>query len=349
MSGPAQLDQLVATADQRRRRTPEGVHRRQQHPVGEHLRGAVRSAAEQRRQTVALDPRFGFAARDLDQCRQEVRLLDRQAYAATLGLARQVDEEGNVQHLAVKVPGVAEDAALLERFAVVGDEGDEGVPAPPVQLTPELAEDVIAPGDLPVVEQEELLHQVRRRGRLPAAQRPQVGHGAEFGIVDSGREAAAERLRRGEGGVRLDAQDHHEERLLGRPGGQFVQPGECLLHEFVDIDRAVLETVEPLREAGIGGHVRVRREARRGIAEFLQPLLQGGEGLLQAVAQFPDAVALGPHPREQRGDRRTGPRGLRDRPFEHRRAFRQGVEVRRHRAVVAMEAEAVDAERVHDP
>ena len=244
---------------------------------------------------------------------------------------------------------MAEDAALLERFAVVGDEGDERVPAPPVQLTPELAEDVIAPGDLPVVEQEELLHDVRRRGRLPAAQRPQVGHGAQLGIVDSGREAATERLRRGEGGVRLDAQDHHEERLLGRPGGQFVQPGERLLHEFVDIDRAVLETVEPLREAGIGGDVRVRRKARRGIAEFLQPLLQGGEGLLQTVAQFPDAMALGPHPREQRGDRRTGPRGLGDRPFEHRRAFRQGVEVRRHRAVVAMEAEAVDAERVHDP
>ena len=215
--------------------------------------------------------------------------------------------------------------------------------------SPQLAEDVIVPGYLPVVEQEQLLHHVRRRGRLLAAQRPQVGHRAQLGIVDAGCEPAAERLRRGEGGVRLDAQDHQEKRLLGRTGGQFVQPGQRPPNHFVDIDRAVLEKVEPLREPGVGCHVRVRRETRRGIAKFLQPLRQGGEGLLHAMAQLPDAVALGPHAREQAGDRRTGPRGLRDRPFKHRRTFRQSVEVRRHRPVVAMEAEAVDAEGVDDP
>ena len=94
MTGPTQLDQLVAAADQGSRGSPESVHRREQQPVSEHLRGTVRSAVEQRHETIALDPRSRFTARDLDQRRQEVRLLDRQPQAATLGLPRQVDEKG---------------------------------------------------------------------------------------------------------------------------------------------------------------------------------------------------------------------------------------------------------------
>ena len=114
------------------------------------MQAGVRGAAlEQRRQTVALEPLPGLAAGDLDQRRQEVRLLDRQRHTTALGLARPVDQEGDVQHLAVKVPRVTEDAALLERLAVVRNDGDEGVPAPPVQRVHQLPEDVIVPGDLP--------------------------------------------------------------------------------------------------------------------------------------------------------------------------------------------------------
>ena len=82
----------------------EGVHRREQETIGKFLRvraGARGAAVEQRQETVVLDNRPGLAAGDLDQRRQKVRLLNRQRHATGLGLPRPVDQEGDVQHLAV--------------------------------------------------------------------------------------------------------------------------------------------------------------------------------------------------------------------------------------------------------
>jgi len=77
-----------------------------------------------------------LAARDLDERRQEVRLLNRKRHAASFGLPWPVDQERDVEHFAVKVPAVAKHTALLEGFPVVGNDGNEGVAAPPPQFVP---------------------------------------------------------------------------------------------------------------------------------------------------------------------------------------------------------------------
>ncbi len=103
-------------------------------------------------------------------------------------------------------------------------------------------------------------------------------------------------------------------------------------------------------EIGQGARKRIRRELRGAIARVGEHRLQRGHrlGELVGIEARPEPVGVGIQRRQQRRNRRLGPRRRRVCPFEHRRLLAQRVDHRRPSRFGSVESEGVRAQRIRD-
>ena len=219
----------------------------------------------------------------------------------------------------------------------------------PAEEVEQLAEGRVVGGDLGVVEVQQVPEHLRRGRDLPLLDPAQEVHPGEALVLHAGGEALPEGERGSVGGVRLHGVEIEEEGRVPLPsrsqpaGGRGVDVGRRAV-----LPRQQLVGLEPLAEAEAARHVAVGDEPRGAVPLLPQPLGQGdglpGEDVPPAV----DAVGAGQQAGEEGGGGGAGPGGLGHGVPEEGRLAGEGVDARRDRPRVAVAAEVVRPQGVHE-